>query len=161
MSRRRVAEKRSVREDVKFGSILAAKFVNKIMERGKKSLAQRIFYGALDLIEKKHKTDAFAIFNNALENVKPHLEVTSIRVGGANYQVPAVVDERRGYMLATRWLIMSAQKRSERSMSSRLAEELFEAANSRGASVKKKEDTHKMAEANRAFAHFAVKKGGK
>ena len=125
------------------------------MEDGKKALAEKIVYGALDRVEKKHGADAFKTFTDAMNNVKPYLEVTSVRVGGANYQVPAPVDERRGYALATRWIIDAAKKRSGRSMIEKLSEEFFDAANSRGVAIKKREDTHKMAEANKAFAHFA------
>lgn len=155
MSRRRAVEKRVIVPDAKYNSSLLAKFINKIMSRGKKSLAERIVYGALDRIEGKHKTDPLDAFGNAMHNVKPYLEVSSVRVGGANYQVPTSVDEKRGYALACRWLIDAAFKRSGGSMSEKLSEELFEAANGRGGAIKKRDDTHKMAEANKAFAHFA------
>jgi small subunit ribosomal protein S7 len=161
MSRRHSAEVRVVLPDVKYKSVFLAKFINNVMERGKKSLAEKIVYGALDLIEKKHKVDPFEAFNTAISNVKPNVEVTSVRVGGANYQVPSAVDEKRGNTLAIRWIIASATKRSEKTMCQKLSEELFEASNGRGGAVKKREDTHKMAEANKAFAHFAVKKGGR
>jgi small subunit ribosomal protein S7 len=160
MSRRHSAQVRNVLPDVKYGSVFLTKFINNIMESGKKALAEKIVYGALDLVNKKHKMDSMEAFNNAVANVRPGVEVTSVRVGGANYQVPSVVDARRGDALAIRWLINFASKRSEKTMREKLAEEIFEAANGRGGSVKKREDTHKMAEANRAFAHFAVKKGG-
>jgi small subunit ribosomal protein S7 len=155
MSRRHAAIKRVVNPDTKYNSVFVAKFINHLMRDGKKSIAEKIVYGAFDRMEKKHSVEPFKGFNDAVSNVKPYLEVKSVRVGGANYQVPAPVDEKRGFALATRWLIDAAQKRSGRSMIEKLSEELFDAANSRGVAVKKKEDTHKMAEANKAFAHFA------
>ena len=155
MSRRHAAGKRVISPDTKYNSVLVAKFINHLMRDGKKSLAEKIAYNAFERIEKKHGAEAFKTFTEAMSNVKPYLEVTSVRVGGANYQVPAPVDERRGFALATRWVIDAAQKRSGRSMIEKLAEELFDAANSRGVSIKKREDTHKMAEANKAFSHFA------
>ena len=155
MSRRHAAGKRVISPDTKYNSVLVAKFINHLMRDGKKSLAEKIVYNAFERIEKKHGAEAFKTFTEAMSNVKPYLEVTSVRVGGANYQVPAPVDERRGFALATRWVIDAAQKRSGRSMIEKLAEELFDAANSRGVSIKKREDTHKMAEANKAFSHFA------
>lgn len=158
MSRRHRAEKRVVTPDVKYSSVLLGKFINKVMERGKKNLAEKIVYGAFDHIEKKHKTTPFDTFNEAMNNVKPSLEVTSVRVGGANYQVPSVVDEDRAYTLAARWIIAAAQSRSELTMKDKLAGEFFDAANNKGGAVKKKEDTHRMAEANKAFAHLSPKK---
>ncbi len=158
MSRRHAAERRVVLPDMKYNSPLIARFINNIMREGKKALAERIVYSAFSKIEKKHKVDPYETFNNAMNNVKPYLEVTSVRVGGANYQVPSPVDERRGYALAARWIINAANKRSEKMMIDKLAEELFEASNSRGVAIKKREDTHKMAEANKAFAHFSPKK---
>ncbi|WP_375326431.1 30S ribosomal protein S7 [Candidatus Tisiphia endosymbiont of Nemotelus uliginosus] len=158
MSRRHAAEKRIILPDMKYNSPLVARFVNNIMRKGKKALAEKILYSAFKKIEKKHRVDPFETFNNALNNVKPYLEVTSVRVGGANYQVPSPVDERRGYALAIRWIIIAANKRSEKTIIDKLAEELFEAANNRGVAIKKREDTHKMAEANKAFAHFSPKK---
>lgn len=155
MSRRHAAEKRSVNPDTKYKSVLLSKFINKIMEDGKKALAEKIVYGAFERVEKKHSVEAFKTFNDCINNVKPYVEVKSVRVGGANYQVPSPVDERRGFALATRWVIDAAKKRSGRSMIEKLSEELFEAANNRGVAVKKREDTHKMADANKAFAHFA------
>ena len=128
------------------------------MKEGKKALAEKIVYSAFNKIEKKHRVNPYEAFNTAMNNVKPYLEVTSVRVGGANYQVPSPVDERRGYALASRWIINAANKRSEKMMIDKLAEELFEASNNRGIAIKKKEDTHKMAEANKAFAHFSPKK---
>lgn len=158
MSRRHAAEKRVILPDMKYNSPLVARFINNIMKQGKKALAEKIVYSALRKIEKKHRVDPFDTFNNAINNVKPYLEVTSVRVGGANYQVPSPVDERRGYALATRWIIIAASKRSEKMMIDKLAEELFEASNNRGVAIKKREDAHKMAEANKAFAHFSPKK---
>ncbi|WP_425361257.1 30S ribosomal protein S7 [Candidatus Tisiphia endosymbiont of Ceraclea dissimilis] len=158
MSRRHAAERRVVLPDMKYNSPLLARFINNIMKEGKKALAERIVYSAFSKIEKKHKVDPYETFNNAMNNVKPYLEVTSVRVGGANYQVPSPVDERRGYALASRWIINAANKRYEKMMIDKLAEELFEASNSRGVAIKKREDTHKMAEANKAFAHFSPKK---
>ncbi len=159
MSRRHSAVKRLVSPDAKYNSVLLAKFINNIMKEGKKSVAEKIVYGAFEKVEKKHRAEPFETFNAALNNVRPFLEVVSVRVGGANYQVPSPVDERRGYALACRWIIEYASKRSEKSMVDKVAEELFEASNNRGGSIKKKEDTHKMAEANRAFSHFG--KGGR
>ncbi|AFB20708.1 30S ribosomal protein S7 [Rickettsia canadensis] len=158
MSRRHAAGKRVILPDMKYNSILLSRFINNIMKEGKKALAEKIVYSAFDKIEKKHRVDPYQIFNNAMHNVKPHLEVTSVRVGGANYQVPTHVDESRGYALASRWIINAALKRSEKMMIDKLAEELFEASNNRGVAIKKKEDTHKMAEANKAFSHFSPKK---
>ena len=159
MSRRHAAVKRELLPDVKYGSLLISKFINNIMEQGKKELAEKIVYKAFDLLKSKHRVDPFEAFNTALTNVRPHVEVTSVRVGGANYQVPSPVEDRRSYTLASRWIIDAAKKRSG-SMMIKLSEELFEASNNRGVAVKKKDDTHKMAEANKAFAHFGVKKVG-
>lgn len=159
MSRRHAAEKREVLPDVRYNSVLVSKFINSIMLHGKKELAERLVYGAFDIVKNKHRMDPFEAFNGAMTNVRPHLEVVSVRVGGANYQVPSPVDERRGFTLASRWIIDAAKKRTG-SMITKLAEEIFEASNNRGTSVKKKEDTHKMAEANKAFSHFSPKKGG-
>ncbi len=155
MSRRRAAEKREVLPDAKFGDIVLSKFMNTLMERGKKSVAEHIVYGALDEIETKLKQDPVPAFHEALENVKPAVEVRSRRVGGATYQVPVEVRPERRQALAIRWLITAARNRNENTMEERLAGELLDAANNRGTAVKKREDTHKMAEANRAFAHFA------
>jgi small subunit ribosomal protein S7 len=158
MARRHAAVKRVILPDMKYNSVLLARFINNIMKEGKKSLAERILYSAFNKIEKKHKIDSYETFNGAINNVKPYLEVVSTRVGGANYQVPSPVDERRGYALATRWIIAAASKRSEKSMIDKLAEELFEASNNRGGAIKKREDTHRMAEANKAFAHLSPKR---
>lgn len=155
MSRRHSAVKRVVNPDGKYNSILLAKFTNNLMQRGKKSIAEKLVYGAFSLIEKKHGAEPFKTFTDAVSNVKPFVEVSSVRVGGANYQVPSPVDERRGNALAARWIIDAAKNRSGRSMMEKLAEELFEAANSRGMAIKKMEDVRKMAESNKAFAHFA------
>lgn len=154
MSRRRAAEKRQVMPDPKFGDLVVTKFANCLMVHGKKSIAENILYGALEAIEKKVGREALEVFHEALENVKPTLEVRSRRVGGATYQVPVEVRSTRAQALAIRWVIGAAAKRSERTMRDRLSAEIMDAVNNRGASVKKREDTHKMAEANRAFAHY-------
>ena len=154
MSRRRAAEKREVLPDAKFGDIVLSKFMNTLMERGKKSVAEHIVYGALDEVEAKLKQDPVPAFHEALENVKPAVEVRSRRVGGATYQVPVEVRPERRQALAIRWIIQIAQKRSEKTMTERLAGELLDAANGRGAAFKKREDTLRMAEANRAFSHY-------
>lgn len=155
MSRRHAAEKRDISPDSKYNSVLLSKFINNVMIDGKKSIAEKIVYGALDRVEKKHGVVPFDTFQESMDNVKPFVEVKSVRVGGANYQVPSPVDEKRGYALATRWIIDAASKRSGRSMIEKLSDEFFDSANSRGAAIKKKEDTHKMAESNKAFSHFA------
>ena len=154
MSRRHAAEKREVLPDPKFGDTVVTKFINSLMLQGKKSVAETILYGAFDQIEDKAKTDPLALFHDALENVRPNVEVRSRRVGGATYQVPVEVRPVRARALAIRWLIAIARKRNENTMVERLAGELMDAANSRGAAVKKKEDTHRMAEANKAFSHY-------
>ena len=154
MSRRRAADKREVLPDAKFGDVVLSKFMNTLMERGKKSVAERVVYGALDEIESKLKADPIPAFHEALENVKPAVEVRSRRVGGANYQVPVEVRPLRRSSLAMRWLVTAARARGEKSMRDRLANEILEAAANRGGAVKKREDTHRMAEANRAFAHY-------
>jgi small subunit ribosomal protein S7 len=158
MSRRHSAKKREITPDVIYNSVVLAKFINNVMKEGKKALAEKIVYGAFDVINDKYKVDPFETFMSAISNTTPHLEVTSVRVGGANYQVPGEVEENRGIALSTRWIINFSQKRSENTMIKKLAEELHDAANNRGASIKKREDTHKMAEANKAFAHFNTKK---
>lgn len=154
MPRRREVAKRYVLPDPKYNSKLAAKFINNVMRRGKKSVAESIFYGALDLIEQRSKQDPLEMFNKALDNIRPIIEVKSRRVGGATYQVPVEVRHERRDALAMRWLINYANQRSEKTMVQRLAGELQDAAQGRGASVKKREDTHRMAEANKAFAHY-------
>jgi len=154
MPRRREVPKREILPDPKFGSVTVAKFVNMIMRRGKKSVAEKILYGAMEQIESKGKGDPVELIERALENVAPAVEVKSRRVGGATYQVPVEVRPVRRTSLAMRWLIEAARKRGEKSMSAKLAGELMDAAENRGSAVKKREDTHRMAEANKAFAHF-------
>jgi small subunit ribosomal protein S7 len=154
MPRRRVAQKREVLPDPKFGSLQVTKFVNMIMVDGKKSVAEHIIYGAMEKLTKKSGGDPLDLLEKALENVRPLVEVKSRRVGGATYQVPVEVRAKRRDSLAMRWLIDAARKRSEKSMDQRLAGELIDAVDSKGSAVKKKEDTHRMAEANKAFAHY-------
>jgi small subunit ribosomal protein S7 len=154
MPRRRVAAKREILPDPKFGSQTLAKFVNMVMEDGKKAVAERILYGALDAVTKKRGGDPMDTLEQALENVRPIVEVKSRRVGGATYQVPVEVRPVRRNALAMRWLIDASRKRSEKSMAARLAGELMDAAEQKGAAVKKKEETHRMAEANKAFSHY-------
>ncbi len=156
MARRRVAVKREILSDQKFDSMLVSKFINNLMECGKKSIAQTLFYGALDFATTKANNNdgQLEFFTQALENVKPMLEVKSRRVGGANYQVPIEVRPERRTALAMRWIIDAARSRGEKTMRERLGGELFDAFNNTGSAVKKREDTHKMAEANKAFAHY-------
>jgi small subunit ribosomal protein S7 len=154
MSRRRRPEKREVLPDPRFGDITLTKFMNSVMLDGKKSVAEGIVYGALDTVESRAKRDPLQIFHDALNNVKPGIEVRSRRVGGATYQVPVEVRPERAQALAIRWLITAARARGEHTMSARLSGELMDAANNRGNAVKKREDTHRMAEANRAFSHY-------
>ncbi len=154
MPRRREVPKRQIAPDPKYNSVLVAKFINGLMRRGKKSLARRIFYDAMDIISQRMKEDPVKVFEKAMENVKPVLEVRSRRVGGATYQVPVEVRPERRRALAIRWLVGYAQARGEKTMAQRLAAELMDAYNERGAAFKKKEDTHRMAEANKAFAHY-------
>ena len=155
MSRRRRAEKRQVLPDPKFGDLIVTKFMNYVMYEGKKAVAENILYGAFDILEAKRKDQGpLETFHSALENVAPAIEVKSRRVGGATYQVPVEVRPDRSQALAIRWLISTARDRSENTMTDRLSAELMDAANGRGAAVKKREDTHKMAEANRAFSHY-------
>jgi small subunit ribosomal protein S7 len=154
MSRRHSAEKRQVIPDAKYHDIVLAKFMNSIMYDGKKSAAEAIVYGAFDVIEGKLKSDPMPIFKSALENVAPAIEVRSRRVGGATYQVPVEVRTERRQALAIRWIISAARDRNDKTMVDRLSSELMDAANNRGNAVKKREDTHRMAEANRAFAHY-------
>ena len=154
MSRRHAAEKREIHPDAKYGDYVIAKFINCIMLEGKKSVAERIVYGALSQIQSKINRDAVEFFHDALENTKPSVEVRSRRVGGATYQVPVEVRRERSQALAIRWLIQASAKRSEKTMMARLAAELSDAEQNRGAAVKKREDTHRMADANKAFAHF-------
>jgi small subunit ribosomal protein S7 len=154
MARRRAAEKRDVLPDPKYGDPVLSKFMNAIMLAGKKSVAERIVYGAMDKMQSRAGREPLEMFHSALENVKPTLEVRSRRVGGATYQVPVEVRPSRRQALAIRWIIDIARKRSEKSMVDRLANELLDAANGRGAAFKKREDTLRMAEANRAFSHY-------
>ncbi len=154
MSRRHAAEKRDILPDAKYGDQVVTKFMNGLMFDGKKSAAEGIVYGAFDLIEKKTGQDPLKVFHEAIDNVKPAVEVRSRRVGGATYQVPVEVRAARRQALAIRWLVDLARKRSENTMMERLSGELMDAANNRGAAVKKREDTHRMAEANKAFSHY-------
>lgn len=154
MPRKRVAVKRETMPDPKYKSRLVTKFVNCLMVTGKKSVAQSILYDAFNIVEEKTKEDPLAIFQKAINNVKPIVEVKSRRVGGSTYQVPTEVRSSRSQALGFRWIISFARARGEKSMVAKLAGELMDAANGRGASIKKKEDTHKMAEANKAFAHY-------
>ncbi|WP_127089570.1 30S ribosomal protein S7 [Aquabacter cavernae] len=154
MSRRHRAERREVIPDAKYGNLTLSRFMNSIMRDGKKSVAESIVYGALDTVESKAKHDPVEVFIQALENVAPAVEVRSRRVGGATYQVPVEVRTERRQTLAIRWLITSARARNEKTMVERLSAELLDAANNRGNAVKKREDTHRMAEANRAFSHY-------
>jgi small subunit ribosomal protein S7 len=177
MSRRHAAEKRQILPDPKFGDLVLSKFINNVMERGKKSVAEKIVYGAIEILEKKAanqnkdedksdtsgdggdaailaKSKGLWVFHRALKNIKPRLEVRSRRVGGATYQVPVEVRYERGIALAIRWIIDASRSRSEKSMMERLANELLDASNERGTAVKKRDDTHKMADANKAFAHY-------
>ena len=154
MSRRHAAEKREVLPDAKYGDRVLTKFMNNLMVDGKKSVAERIVYSALERAQSKLKREPVEIFHEALENVKPSVEVRSRRVGGATYQVPVEVRTERREALAIRWLIIAARKRNENTMEERLAAELSDAVNNRGTAVKKREDTHKMADANKAFSHY-------
>ena len=154
MSRRHAAERREVLPDAKFGDAVVSRFMNVLMYAGKKSAAETIVYGAFDRIKGKVSQDPVRVFHDALDHVRPQLEVRSRRVGGATYQVPVEVRPDRGQALAIRWIIIAARARSENTMVERLSGELMDAANNRGTAVKKREDTHKMAEANRAFAHY-------
>src|SRR6201996_7069354 len=154
MSRRRRLEKREILPDPKFGDVVLSKFMNSVMLDGKKAVAEGIIYSALDVIEQRAKRDPIGVFHDALTNVKPGIEVRSRRVGGATYQVPVEVRPERAQALAIRWLIAAARGRSEHTMDARLSAELMDAANTRGNDVKKSEDTHRMAEANRPFSHY-------
>ena len=155
MSRRNIANRRPVESDPRYNSVLVTKFTNGLMERGKKTVAMRIFYDAMDIVTNKiNDQDAMTVFEEAMENVRPKVEVKSRRVGGATYQVPMEVRQSRRNALAIRWIIGYAKSRSGRSMSDKLAAELMDAYNNRGAAVKKRDDTHRMAEANKAFAHY-------
>ena len=154
MSRRHQAEKREILPDPKFGDRVLSKFMNNLMYDGKKSVAEGIVYGALDRVEGRLKRQPVEVFHEALDNIKPSVEVRSRRVGGATYQVPVEVRPERREALALRWLIVASRKRNEHTMEDRLAAELMDAVNNRGTAVKKREDTHKMAEANKAFSHY-------
>lgn len=154
MSRRNSAEKKEVLPDPKYGNVILSKLMNCVMVDGKKSVSSNIVYGACDLIEKITGKDPLPTFEECMKNIMPSLEVRSRRVGGATYQVPVEVNARRRQILALRWLVTFAKKRSEKTMKERLAKEMIDAANNRGGAVKKREDTHKMAEANKAFSHF-------
>lgn len=154
MSRRHQAEKREILPDPKFGDRVLSKFMNNLMHDGKKSVAESIVYGALDRVQSRVRREPVEVFHEALDNIKPSVEVRSRRVGGATYQVPVEVRPERREALALRWLITASRNRNENTMEERLAAELMDAANNRGTAVKKREDTHKMAEANKAFSHY-------
>ena len=154
MARKKREYKRIVLPDPKFGDVAVTRFVNVIMRRGKKSIAEKAIYAAFDAIQKKSNENPIELFHKALQNVRPLVEVRSRRVGGANYQIPTEVPAERGQSLALRWLVNATEERSERNLSERIAGELFDASQNRGGAIKKKEDTHRMAEANKAFAHF-------
>jgi small subunit ribosomal protein S7 len=154
MSRRRAAERREILPDPKYSNLLLARFINMVMKSGKKSVAERIIYGALDQIQQRGNSDPVELLDKALDNIRPVVEVKSRRVGGATYQVPVEVRPVRRNTLAMRWVIDAARARGEKTMALRLAGELMDAAESRGSAVKKKEDTHRMADANKAFAHY-------
>ena len=154
MSRRHSAEKRVINPDPKFHDLIVSKFMNNLMVQGKKSVAEGIVYGAFDIVQAKTKNDPVQLFHQALQNVAPAIEVRSRRVGGATYQVPVEVRTERRQALAIRWIITAARGRNEKTMVERLSAELMDAGNNRGTAVKKREDTHKMAEANRAFSHY-------
>jgi small subunit ribosomal protein S7 len=154
MPRRKRAEKREVLPDPKFNSILVTKFINGLMREGKRSLAERIFYKAIEVTSQRTGKEGLEVFHKAVDNVKPLLQVKSRRVGGANYQVPVEVQPERRQALAIRWLIAYARERNEKTMAEKLASEMIAASNNEGNAIKKREDTHKMAEANKAFAHF-------
>jgi len=154
MSRRHAAEKREILPDAKYGDLVVTKFMNCLMLDGKKSAAERIVYGAFERVEAKMKSDPLALFHEAIDNVKPSVEVRSRRVGGATYQVPVEVRASRRQALAIRWLVEMTRKRSENTMVERLSGELMDASQNRGSAVKKREDTHKMADANKAFSHY-------
>lgn len=155
MPRRKVIAKREILPDPKFGSVLIAKFINVVMERGKKAVAEKIIYNALDIIQqKKANLESITVFSQAIDHIKPVVEVKSRRVGGANYQVPVEIGQSRQLALAMRWLADAARKRSEKTMYARLANEIMEAQEKKGGAIKKREDTHRMADANKAFAHY-------
>jgi small subunit ribosomal protein S7 len=155
MARRKKREKRIIAPDFKYSNLVVAKFINQVMRKGKKTIARKIVYGAFDIIKEKTKKDPVDVFEQAIKNATPLLEVKSKRIGGATYQVPREVREDRGFALALRWIISAAKSKKGKPMAEKLAEELIGAAKNEGTAIKKKEDTHRMAEANRAFAHFA------
>ena len=155
MTRRKKKEKRIISPDPVYNNVTVAKFINQVMRRGKKTIAQKIIYKAFEIIKEKINRDPLETFDSALKNVKPFLEVKPRRIGGATYQVPRPVPQERGMTLAMRWILQAARSRRGKPMREKLAEELIEASENRGAAIKKKENTHRMAEANRAFAHFA------
>lgn len=154
MGRRRAAEKREILPDPKFGSVTVTRFVNATMLDGKKTVAEKILHGAFDIVQQKTSKPGLEIFEEALANVRPSVELKARRVGGATYQVPVEVEQARGQALAIRWIIANARKRSEKTMIQKLAGELLDAYNGRGGAIKKRDETHKMAEANKAFAHY-------
>mgnify|MGYP001372627808 CR=1 FL=1 len=154
MSRRHSADKREILPDAKFGDKILTKFMNNLMYDGKKSVAENIVYGALDRVEEKIKREPVEVFREALDNIKPSVEVRSRRVGGATYQVPVEVKSKRSQALALRWLIDASRKRKDKKMSDKIFNEIYDAYQNKGSAIKKKEDTHKMAESNKAFAHF-------
>ena len=154
MSRKKRAPERKIFPDPKFGSLIISKFINSIMYDGKKSTAEKILYDALDKIKEKTKNDPIKVFNDAISNVRPNLEVRSRRVGGATYQVPVEVKSKRSQALAFRWIMDASRKRKNKTMSDKIFSELLDASQNKGSAIKKREDTHKMAEANKAFAHF-------
>ena len=154
MSRKSSVAKRTIYPDQKYGSVILSKFINFVMYDGKKTAAEKIIYNALDQIKKKTKEDPIKIFNDAINNIRPNLEVRSRRVGGATYQVPQEVKSKRSQTLALRWLLEATRKRKNKTMSDKLLNELMDAAQNKGAAIKKREDTHKMAESNKAFAHY-------
>lgn len=154
MGRKKVIAKREIIPDPKFHDLVVSKFINALMKGGKKSVAEGILYGSLDIIQEKLNDDALKVFKKAIDNVKPHVEVKSRRVGGANYQVPVEVRPSRRQSLSSRWIIEFARKRTEKSMRERLAGELMDAFQMRGGAIKRREDVHRMAEANKAFSHF-------
>lgn len=156
MARRRKQEEREILPDPKYNSIVVSKFINTVMQRGKKSLAESTVYGALDIIQEKTKEDPLEVFLQAIENVKPLIKVVSRRIGGANYQVPTEVTPKNAQALAFRWIISFSRNRTEKTMKERLAGELLAAYRKEGASIKRREDTHRMAESNKAFAHFRL-----
>ncbi len=154
MPRRREVQKRETLPDTVYGDVILAKFINALMQRGKKSTAERVVYEAFDIIKNRHKENPLEVFRKAIQNVSPRVEVRSRRVGGATYQVPVEVRADRALALAIRWIIAAARDRNDKTMIDRLSAELLDASNNRGAAVKKREDTHRMAEANRAFSHY-------